>query len=102
MSKKIYYTNIEIGNVMYLPEKIDQEEAVEELKKNRIKDKKTGICLSVLHGWHVHSVFFVENYKIMHIWDSSLNDYRPEKFINIRQSIDMLKQIEKKSKIITN
>lgn len=78
---KIYYTFKDGGYIIYLPEKIERKKAVKELKKNRIQNKITNEYSSSLRGWNVHSVFFTENNIITHVWDSTLNKYRPQKDI---------------------
>lgn len=77
---KIYYTFKDGGHIIYFPEKIERKEAVKELRRNRIKHI-TGEFSSSLCGWNVHSVFFTENNNVTHIWDSTLNKYRPQKYI---------------------
>ena len=75
----IYYTCIEAGIVRKFPEKVTEKKAIEELEDNRLKVEETGDCFSSINGWIVHSVFFVRGKKVMRIWDSSLNGFRPIK-----------------------
>lgn len=76
MKTGVYYTCVEGGEVKRFPQSITRREAVKELKQRRVKDEETGVCLSSLLGWTVHSVFFVRDNIVTHIWDSTLNGYR--------------------------
>jgi len=75
----IYYTCIKWGIVRKFPEKITERKAIEQLEDNQIKDDETGVCFSSINGRTVHSVFFTKGRKVMRIWDSTSNGFRPIK-----------------------
>ena len=85
----IYYTCIKAGIVKKFPEKVTERKAIEELGDNRLKVEETGDCFSSINGWIVHSVFFVRGRKVMRIWDSTSNGFRP-----IKEKITLHKSIE--------
>lgn len=88
----IYYTCIERGEVKRFPGKINRKKAIAQLIKNRIKDEKTGICMSTLCGWTVHSVFFTRYRVVKQIWDSNSNGFRPIK--EIKRCIKIPKSVK--------
>jgi len=75
----IYYTYIEGGIVRKFPKKITERKAIEELEKNRVEGEESGVCCSFISNIIVHSVFFTRGRKVMRIWDSTLNEFRPIK-----------------------
>ena len=75
----IYYTCIPYDKVKKFPEKITEKEALKQLNSNRTKDEESGMCLSTLCGWTVHSVFFVRGRRVTRIWDSHIKGFRPIK-----------------------
>lgn len=77
----VYYTCVDGGGVKKFLQAVTRGKAVKELKRNRVKDEKTGACLSSLMGWTVHSVFFTKSNVVTHVWDSTLNGYRDYKHI---------------------
>jgi len=85
----IYYTYIEGGIVRKFPKKITERKAIEELEKNRVEGEESGVCCSFISNVIVHSVFFTRGRKIMRIWDSTLNGFRP-----IKESFNLHKSIK--------